>query len=51
MMQLLQENVKIKKIYRGVLLFVYIYTKNLFIIINNTFHQNLKHSSLFTPIR
>ena len=35
---LLQENAKIKKIYRGVLLLVYIYTKNLFFLVNNIFH-------------
>ena len=50
-MQLLPENVEIKKIYRGVLLFVCIYTKNLFFLINNIFHQKLIYSSLFTPIR
>ena len=51
MMQMLQENTKIKKIYRGTLLLVYIYTKNLFSQITNIFHQNLKCLSLITPIR
>ena len=38
MMQMLQENAKIKKIYRGTLTSVYIYTKKLFSKINNIFY-------------
>ena len=38
MMHMLQENAKIKKIYRGTLTSVYIYTKKLFSKINNIFY-------------
>ena len=40
-MKMLQENVKIKKIYWGNLLLVCIYTKNSTSLIHKIFHQNL----------
>ena len=41
LMKMLQENAKIKIIYRGNLLLVYIYTKNSNSLIHNISHQNL----------
>ena len=48
---MLQENAKIKKIYRGTLTSVYIYTKKLFSIINNIFYLNLRFISDFSLIK
>ena len=41
-MKMLPENVRIKKIYRGTLLLVYSYSKNLISLINKIFQQNFK---------
>ena len=38
LMKMLPENARIKKIYRGTLLLVYNYTKNLISLINKIFH-------------
>ena len=51
LMKMLPENAKIKKIYRGTLLLVYIYSKNLISLINKIFQQNFKWPSVLTPIR
>ena len=48
--KMLPENPKIKKIYRGNLLSVYIYTKNLFFTSYNIFSRNLKSSLHLIPI-
>jgi len=48
--KMLPENPKIKKIYRGNLLSVYIYTKKLFFTFYNIFSQNLKSSLHLIPI-
>ena len=51
LMKMLQENVKIKKIYWGNLLLVYIYTKNLTSLKYKIFLQNLIWVVVSTPIR
>ena len=48
--KMLPENPKIKKIYRGKLLSVYIYTKKLFFTFYNIFSRNLKSSLHLIPI-
>ena len=48
--KMLPENPKIKKIYRGNLLSVYIYTKKLFFTFYNIFSRNLKSSLHLIPI-
>ena len=50
-MKMLPENAKIKKIYRGTLLLVYINTKNSNSLLNKIFHQNLRWWSVSAPIR
>ena len=51
LMKMLQENVKIKKIYWGNLLLVYIYTKNLTSLKYKIFLQKLIWVVVSTPIR
>ena len=51
LMKMLQENMKIKKIYWGNLLLVYIYTKNLTSLKYKIFLQKLIWVVVSTPIR
>ena len=51
LMKMLPKNVRIKKIFRGTLPLVYIYSQNLFSLINKIFQQNFKWQSVLTPIR